>query len=126
MIVLDTDVLIEILDKRSRLGEEALRKVIESDERPATTAINLHELLYGLGRRSAVTNELARLATLEFAERDAELSSRIELNMEEQGSPIPRLDAMVAAVTIHSSGKLFTFDRKHFNSLQSFGLKLFR
>ncbi len=108
------------------MGEEALRKVIESDERPATTAINLHELLYGLDGRSAITNELARLSTLEFAEKDAELSSRIELNMEKQGSPIPRLDAMVAAVTIRSSGKLFTFDRKHFNSLQSFGLKLFR
>ncbi len=126
MIVVDTPVLIEILDKRSKLGEEALRKVIESDERPATTAINLHELLYGLGGRSAVTNDLARLATLEFAERDAELSSRIKLNMEKQGSPIPRLDAMVAAVTIRSSGKLFTFDQKHVNSLQSFGLKLFR
>jgi predicted nucleic acid-binding protein len=33
MIVLDTDVLIEIFDKRSEKGDEALRKILKSDDK---------------------------------------------------------------------------------------------
>ncbi|MEM2341051.1 MAG: PIN domain-containing protein [Candidatus Bathyarchaeia archaeon] len=43
MIVLDTDVLIEIFDRQSARGDEALRKLIERGEAVATTVINLHE-----------------------------------------------------------------------------------
>jgi predicted nucleic acid-binding protein len=45
MIVLDSDILIEVFDKESALGEEILGK-IEGYEL-ATTSINLHEIVYG-------------------------------------------------------------------------------
>ena len=45
MIVLDTDILIEIFDKGSTRGEEILEK-IEGYE-IATTSITLHEIVYG-------------------------------------------------------------------------------
>ena len=45
MIVLDTDVLIEIFDKRSKKGDEALRKILECDDKISITAINLHEIM---------------------------------------------------------------------------------
>ena len=48
MIVVDTDVLIEILDRRSVKGEKALEKLVESGESACITVINLHEVLYGL------------------------------------------------------------------------------
>ncbi len=45
MIVLDTDILIEIFDKKSAVGEGLLGE-IEGHE-IATTSINLHEIVYG-------------------------------------------------------------------------------
>jgi predicted nucleic acid-binding protein len=48
MIILDTDVVIEILDKKSRKGDEALEKIQATKESISITAITLHELLYGL------------------------------------------------------------------------------
>jgi len=45
-IIVDTDVLIEILDRNSDEGDEALRKILESSENISITAINLHEILY--------------------------------------------------------------------------------
>lgn len=48
MIVIDTDVLIEIFDKKSSKGDEALNKITRSGEKISITAINLHEILYGL------------------------------------------------------------------------------
>ena len=48
MIVLDTDVLIEILDKKSKRGSQAFDRLLESGEEVTTTSTNLHEILYGL------------------------------------------------------------------------------
>jgi predicted nucleic acid-binding protein len=41
MIVLDTDVLIEIFDKHSAIGDDALGRILEKRDSIATTAINL-------------------------------------------------------------------------------------
>ena len=48
MILLDTDVLIEILDKESEKGDELLASLEGADEELGTSSINMHELLYGL------------------------------------------------------------------------------
>jgi len=48
LIIIDSDVLIEILDRKSEKGDQALKQIIESGEEIATTAISLHEVLYAL------------------------------------------------------------------------------
>jgi tRNA(fMet)-specific endonuclease VapC len=125
MIVIDTDVLIEILDKKSGKGDEALRKIIESGEEISTTVITLHEVLYGLRKRGKSAKDVLLLPVLSYTKRDALLSSKMELEAERQGKPVPRADTMIAAMTINNEAKLYTLDLKHFSSLKKFGLKLF-
>lgn len=48
MIILDTDVLIEIYEKRSKKGEEVFQKIISGGDEVAITSITLYEMLYGL------------------------------------------------------------------------------
>ena len=52
MIMLDTNVIVEILEKRSIKGEQLYSALIESGETISTTAINLHEVMYGLRKYS--------------------------------------------------------------------------
>ncbi len=52
MIILDTNVVVEILGKRSIKGEQLYSALIESGETISTTAINLHEVMYGLRKYS--------------------------------------------------------------------------
>jgi tRNA(fMet)-specific endonuclease VapC len=125
MIILDTDVLIEILDRKSEKGDEALQRIRQSGEDVAITAINLHEILYGLWKFDRPVKEAMLLPTLNYTGRDAALSSKIELEEEKTGKPIRRTDAMIAAITINNGATLFTLDSKHFSPLRSLGLKLF-
>jgi len=125
MIVLDTDVLIEIFDRQSARGEEALNKVLGSGEVVCITAINLHEILYGLEKYAKPIREVMRLPVLDFVKRDACLAAKIELELERSGCPIRRADAMIAAITLNNGAALFTFDVKHFKPLEKFGLRLF-
>ncbi len=125
MIVIDTDVLIEILDKKSEKGGDALNSILQSGEEIATTTINMHEILYGLRKYAKPTKETLLLPTLNYTKKDAVLSSRMEPEAEERGTSIRRTDAMIAAITINNGATLYTFDLKHFKPLKTLGLKLF-
>jgi len=124
LIVIDTDVLIEIFDKKSERGDRALRKILQSGEEISITAINLHEILYGLQKYAKPVKEVMLLPVLNYTKKDADLSAKIELETESKGKPIRRTDAMIAAITINNAASLYTLDQKHFKPLKTLGLKL--
>jgi tRNA(fMet)-specific endonuclease VapC len=124
MITIDTDVLIEILDKKSVKGDEVLKHILQSEEEICTTVINIHEILYGLHKYGRPIKEILLLPVLNYMKKDAVLSSKIELEAEERGNPIRRTDAMIAAMAINNGAALYTFDLKHFSPLKALGLKL--
>jgi tRNA(fMet)-specific endonuclease VapC len=125
MIALDTDVLIEIMDRKSEKGNGALTNVLQSGEQVSTTAINVHEILYGLHKYGKPVKEILLLPILDFSKEDAVLSSKIELETEKKGCPIRRTDAMIAAVAVNNGAMLYTFDQKHFQPIKALGLKFF-
>ncbi len=125
MIILDTDILIEIFDKKSQLGGEALKKILGSGESISLTAINLHEILYGLEKYAKPVREILQLPVLNYTKKDASVSSKIELESERKGMLIRRTDSMIAAITINNAASLFTLDLKHFKPLETLGLQLF-
>ncbi len=125
MIILDTDILIEIFDKRSERGDKALENILGSGDIIGITAISLHEILYGVQKYAKPVREILQLPVLGYTKEDANLSARIELEAEKTGAPIRRTDAMIAAIAINNRASLYTLDLKHFKPLQSYGLKLF-
>lgn len=124
MIVLDTSVVIEIIEKKSRSGDEALKKIQASGESMGITAITLHELLYGLDKYAKPVNDIAQLPVLRYGKEDAVLSAGLELAAEKKGASVRRTDAMIAAVAMNRNAPLYTFDG-HFRVFQGAGLRLF-
>ena len=116
MILVDTDVLIEILDKNSKKGDEALRKIEDAGEDISLTSLNLHEILFGL-YKYADNKKIENVKfpeVIDFTKNDAILSAKLEVKAEKRGEKIPRFDAMIAAVAINRGFKLFTFNKDHF------------
>jgi len=125
MMIIDTDVLIEIFDKKSKKGDEALNKILESNENISITAINLHEILYGLQKYAKPLKKILQLPVLSYTKKDAKLAAKLELEMERAGTPTRRTDIMIASITINNGASLYTLNLKHFKPLETFGLKLF-
>lgn len=125
MIIIDSDVLIEILDRKSPNGDQALKQTIESKEEIATTAISLHEVLFGLQKYGNPVKELLLLPILSYTKKDAVLSSKIELEAEKKGKTNLRTDAMIAAITINNGARLYTFNQKHYDAFQDVGLEFY-
>ena len=125
MIVLDTDVLIEIFDRGSDRGEAALEAIVKSGEDIATTSINLHEILYGLEKYARPVKDVLLLPTLPYTKRDAQTSAEIELRTEVEGQAPRRTDAMIAAIAINHGAFFYTFNVRHFKPMEEMGLNLF-
>jgi tRNA(fMet)-specific endonuclease VapC len=125
LILVDTDVLIEIFDKNSKKGDDALQRIESAGEDITLTSINLHEILFGL-YKYADNNKIEKIKLLDivdFTKADAALSAKLEVKAEEKGEKVPRFDAMIAAVATNRGLKLFTFNEDHFEGFE--GLTLF-
>jgi predicted nucleic acid-binding protein len=116
LILVDTDVLIEIFDKNSKKGDEALKTIEEIGEDAAITTLNLHEILYGLYKYTSdeKIEKVLLLDAIEFQKEDAHVSSKLEVATERKGKKVARMDAMIAAVAINRKSRLFTFNKKHY------------
>ena len=125
MILLDTDVIIEVMDKKSSRGLEFMLKIMESGEEYCTSSVNMHELLYGIEKYSKDSRLVLQMETLEYTKKDSELSAFLELGAERKGKAVPRMDAIIASIAINNGCSLYTLD-KHFEIFIENGLKLFK
>ena len=70
MIVVDSDVLIEILDRKSEKGAEALKRILASGEEVCTTVISMYEVLFGLHKYGKPVKDLLQLPVLDYTKKD--------------------------------------------------------
>ncbi|MEA1925220.1 MAG: type II toxin-antitoxin system VapC family toxin [Candidatus Altiarchaeota archaeon] len=125
MILLDTDVLIEIFDKKSDKGDEILEKLEGiQDKKIATTTLNYHEILYGLIKYAKKRKEIHALKILDYTKKDAILSSQLEAKLDKEGKKTGRIDAMIASIAINNNSRFITLNKKHYQPLTRHGLKL--
>jgi tRNA(fMet)-specific endonuclease VapC len=125
MIVLDSNILIEIFDKNSSAGEDYYNRIVASREPFCTTALNLHEVKYGLEKYAKTSQELSGIPTLDYTAEDAKLSSSLELMAERKGRKVRRTDSMIAATVINNGARIFTLDTRHFRVFEGAGLRFF-
>ena len=85
----------------------------------------MHEILYGLKKYGGDTRYAAYLPAVDYTQRDALLSSELELAAEAKGRKVNRPDAMIAAIAINAGAKLYMNNADHFKAFERFGLKLF-
>lgn len=124
MIILDTGVLIEILDKGSGEGIDILERLEATGEEVVITSLTLHEIVYGFmqyGKEPVPWLDL--LPVLGFDKKDAQLAAGIELGAERRGEVISRTDAMIAAMAVNRNARLFSGNEKDFDGIPD--LKLF-
>ena|SRR3989344_7792648 len=112
MAVLDTSVAIHIL-KDVELGKFILENF--KAELTSTTSITLNEVLIGTREKDLqkVIEFFTNFEVLPFDEKAAHKSAEIEKELNKEGSPIEKLDVLIASICINKGLSLITTD-KHF------------
>ena len=117
MILLDTDICIEILRK----NKEVVEKRAKYDEMTGISFMSLAELYYGAEKSSdKLTNVLLIeefLLTIEIVQTDIEILKKfgeLKKQLYKNSNMLPDADIFIAATTYTKATKLITGNIKHF------------
>lgn len=119
-ICLDSDVLIGVLknDKRS------VGLVASADASYCTTAINVFELWEGRTLGDRTGQYLNKMSIVHLTESAAKRAADIHREMKVKGDLLDIKDLFIASMCIDNGLSLATFNRRHFERMRRFGLKL--
>lgn len=115
IVLLDTTVLIDAL--RGRPAAERLKALRVSADVPATSAINVEEIIRGLrGRRETEAAErlLSGLAVVPLRRREGALAGQWRRTFAGRGRTLAQADCLVAAAAVAAGARLATGNVKDF------------
>ena len=121
MRCLDSDFLVETLRGNIEIKE---MKTNIYHEKLFTTSINAYEILYG-ARTSEKNKEnmieakklLSSLSILDFDEKAADVSSKIDVELTRKGLKIDLKDILIASICIANDVPLMTRNTSHFSRI---------
>ena len=119
MLVLDTNVLIEMERKDSRVIEKLARLWKNFPGNLFITSAVYAEFLFGflkIGKEQAVEKYLHGLEVLNFDLKSAKIFAIMKKSMEDSGRIIPIFDLVTACIVSSNNATLITFDR-HFEGI---------
>ena len=117
MIVLDSDILIDVIDQRDpSFGFVA--ELQAEGELIGTTSINAAEILRGVPPRSRASvraaQVLAALQELPFGPAASRRFGALMHAADRAGASLPAVDGLIAAATLESGGRLVTCNVRDF------------
>ena len=120
-ICLDSDILIEIA-----YGDEKIIEFIKKTNAEwHTTAINIFEIWSERDEKQKnIENLIERLRKQDLNEPASLKAGEIRRKLKERGEILEIRDIFIGAICIENNLELLTNNKKHFERLQEFGLKL--
>ena len=127
MVVTDTDILIDALERRAPDAVARVRGLAIRGEL-LTTAVTLFELTAGPRTTPAqlelIQAELASVEVLPLTRGSADLAAAAHRMLARKGRTVPLPDTLIAAICIEHGYPLLTRNLAHFERFVPFGLEL--
>jgi len=129
MILLDTDVCIELL----KGNERVLQRLDQYDGPVGICFMTIAELYYGAEKSKEPTKNIDTieklLLSLEIIQTDIPILKRfgtIKADLQKQGMPVADADVLIAAATLEKAERLITGNVKHFERIAGLVLEDWR
>lgn len=126
MILLDTDICIEVLRGNQRIIE----KRENCDERVAICSMSVAELYYGAERSKYTQKNIdiidEFLLSIDVINTDIEIMKKfgeIKTNLYNKNILLPDADILIASVALTKCTKLITGNVKHYNRLENISIE---
>ncbi|GAC1441194.1 MAG: hypothetical protein NVSMB55_08280 [Mycobacteriales bacterium] len=118
VVVLDTTVLIDVL--RGRPAGDRLLQLQRSGDQPATTAINVEEIVRGIrpAERDIAGTLFDGLLVLDIGRREAEQAGTWRREYAAKGRTLAQADCLIAATAAAAGARLATGNPKDFAMLR--------
>lgn len=117
MVLVDTSVWIDFLQRPGSEVHEEMSKLIQGTNRVATCGLVIQEILQGLKSPRSIHLLESRLVSLPFVPTRKStylLAAGIFCRLKEKGAAAQTVDATIAAIAIENRLPLFTLNLRHF------------
>lgn len=126
MLILDTDVLIELVAHNLNVIKDLQRLLEKHPSQPYITSPSYSEFLYGCMKKSAKEQEKAKefleqFTLLHTTKASSRILAEIKHHLESKGKAIPVFDTLIASIILAQGATLVNLD-KHFSEVP--GLKV--
>lgn len=126
MLVLDTNILIEIENNNYKIIDLLKQSIGEFSSNPVITAPSYTEFLYGVLDKPELKKQrseqfLDDFDLLHTSKNSSRLLANIKYKLEKAGKMIPIFDLFVASIVMDNSATLVTMD-EHFKNIE--GMRL--
>jgi predicted nucleic acid-binding protein len=127
MIILDTNVLIEVEDDNLNVINKIKEITKRRPSKPFITSPTYSEFLYGYQRENSKVKEAAQVILNDYSLLNStKSSSRIlaetKYKLEKKGKMIPLINILIAAIVLDHDGTLVTMD-KHFKNVEGLSIE---
>lgn len=126
MILLDTDICIEIL----RGNENVIRKMKKQTQIAAVSYMTAGELFYGSAKSNnnnknkwLVKTFLSTVEIIDFDLEIMEMFGEIKFKLQKKGEMLPDADIIIASVALCKCQKLITGNTSHFSRFTNLNLE---
>lgn len=124
MLVLDTNILIELATHNSKIVKFLQNLLEKFPSKPYITAPNYSEFLYGYMKKDFKKQEIAisfleQYNLLNTSKESSKLFAKIKYHLEKSGQTIPLFDILIASIVVDKRGVLVTLD-EHFKNIDGF------
>ena len=125
MIFLETDVLFELLNKKSSKGDEIFQKLEKSNQSFAITSITFYEIVSFFMSSGRQIPPINLLQVYGFSKEDAQKAAELELKLQrKENKTVMITDLITAAIVMNKGGTSCTLNDR-LKELEDLGLKLF-
>ncbi|MBI2043487.1 type II toxin-antitoxin system VapC family toxin [Candidatus Pacearchaeota archaeon] len=121
-ICLDSDIIIELLKNNL----EVIKTINSLDAEFYATVVNIFEIWTGRMEKESKTiiELISELNILDFDRKSALRAGDIRKKLKGRGELIEIRDIFIASICIQNNMELLTYNKKHFERLKQFELKL--
>ena len=119
-VCLDSDVIIELLEG----NEPTISMIKEIDASFVTTSVNVFEIWYGKEKQEGVEEFINQIENINITKEIGIKTAEILKELKKKGLLVEFRDVFIASACIINNIELLTNNRKHFERIKSFGLKL--
>ena len=127
MIILDTNILIELEDGNQKVISKLRELAKRQPSKPFIASPTYSEFLYGYQCESSKVKEAAQIiindyGLLNTTRNSSKILAETKYKLDKKGKMIPIFDMVIASIAIDNDGTLVTAD-KHFKNVEGLSLE---
>ena len=115
LIIINTNALVEILDRQSKVSQQLVEKIQKSNDGFAIIVLTFMIVLHSFAKLQKTFLQYISYRYAISQKKDAQKAAELQLDLEKRGKIVNKTSIMNAAIALNERAYLCTLDKKFYD-----------